>query len=162
MISFDPFKKENLFYKYKVKITEEELQQIKILIKHKKYINPLNSSTFFTLNILNFPILKNLKKQITDILEEHDLVLGNSWAQYYNTNNSHGVHIHEVAKKSGIIYLCSKGSPTTFYNRTFEAYENKIEKNTLILFPSFIPHEVKPLSKDEERLVLSFNAMYNC
>ena len=45
-------------------------------------------STFFNLNILNFPLLTNVKKQIVDILDEKKLYLSNNWAQLYNKNDS--------------------------------------------------------------------------
>jgi hypothetical protein len=49
-------------------------------------------------------------------------------------------------------------SPTTFYNRFFNRYKHEFKKNTLLLFPAWIPHQVERLKKDEERLIISFNA----
>ena len=157
-IVFDPFSKQNSFYKYKIKVTKEEINQIMIIIKNKKFKKDLQSNTYINnLNILDFPLLKNIKTQIIKILDEYNLYLTNNWAQFYNKNNSHAIHTHDNSCLSGILYLTNKGSPTIFYDRSFCPYENKVEKNILILFPSWIPHEVKPLKNDEERLVISFN-----
>lgn len=156
MDKFDPFEHENLFYKYKVKITDNEINQVLFLLKNLKSNEQL--TTYKYLNVLNFPILKNLKKQITNILDKHKLSLDNNWAQLYNKENKHGIHIHYGSIYSGIIYIKGKNSSSTiFYNRNFNKYYHKFEDNTLLLFPSMTPHEVKPLEKDEGRLIISFN-----
>ena len=65
---FDPFKPQNLFYEYELNITKEEINQILILVKD---VNSLDcKTTYKNLNVLNFPTLKNLRKQITDILNK--------------------------------------------------------------------------------------------
>ena len=86
------------------------------------------------------------------------LLLANNWAQLYNKENRHSVHNHYGSIYSGIIYIKgNKPSPTIFYDNLFNPFTYKFKKNTLLLFPSMIPHEVRPLEKDEERLVISFN-----
>jgi len=157
MNKFDPFLHEHLFYEYKVKITTDEINQVLILIKNEKTKD--KKSTFDSFNILNFPILKNLKKQIIDILEKHNLTLKNNWAQFYNSNNKHIVHCHYGSVYSGIIYLDGlEPSPTVFYDSLFNnVYQHKFKKNTLLMFPSMTPHEVRSLKKDEQRLIISFN-----
>lgn len=158
MINFDPFIDENLFYEYQLKITDKEIDQILFLVKN------FNSSecktTYQNLNVLNFPILKNLKKQVTNILDKHKLLLTNNWAQLYNTNDQHSVHNHEGSVYSGIIYIKGNNpSPTIFYSKKYVEYQNKFKPNNLLLFPSIIPHEVKILKKNEERLIISFNTV---
>lgn len=161
MIKFDPFTHENIFYEYVLKITDEEINQILMLAKNSDLHEC--KTTFTTFNILNFPILKNIKKQITDILDQHKLFLGNNWAQFYNKGDSHGVHIHERSVLSGIIYIKGNNpSPTIFYSKKFNQYDHKFKSNTLLLFPSTIPHEVRALKKDEERLIISFNTGKVC
>ena len=157
MSSFDPFSYQNLFYKHKIKVTDEEINQILTILKHDKFKNEEQSSTFYSLNILNFPLLKNLRKQIVDILNDKKLYLTNNWAQLYNKNDAHEIHTHANSIFSGIIYLSETGSPTLFYDRNFNSFKNLVEKNVLILFPSWIPHEVKPLTNNENRLIISFN-----
>jgi len=156
MKKFDPFEYENLFYQYELKITDDEINQVLLLTKNISAGN--QKSNFNYLNILNFPILKNLKKQVTNILDKHKLLLLNNWSQLYNKENKHGTHIHYGSIYSGIIYLKGKNpSPTIFYGRHFDKYYHEFKNNTLLLFSSMIPHEVEPLKKDEERLVISFN-----
>tara|TARA_A100000172_G_scaffold80729_1_gene71136 strand:- start:1558 stop:2040 length:483 start_codon:yes stop_codon:yes gene_type:complete len=158
MSSFDPFKYQNCFHTYKLKIKAEEINQVLILVKN---INTGNQKTTYNyLNVLNFPLLKKLKKQITDILDKHSLLLTDNWAQLYNKKNSHGVHTHGGSVYSGIFYI-QGSSPTIFYDRDYESYAKKFVKNELLLFPSWIPHEVKPLEIDEQRLIISFNTMKN-
>ena len=155
---FDPFYYEHLFYEYKLKITTEEINQILILLKNKKSNYQEQATTFDYLNVLNFPILKKLKKQITSILDNHKLLLLNNWAQLYNEGNLHNIHIHEGSVYSGIIYMNGLDpSPTIFYDSSFKKYEHNFKKNTLIMFPSSIPHEVETLKKNQGRLVISFN-----
>ena len=157
MNSFDPFSYQNLFYKYKIKVTDDEINQVLVILKNNKFKNEEQSSTYFNLNILNFPLLTNVKKQIVDILDEKKLYLSNNWAQLYNKNDTHATHTHPNSILSGILYLSETGSPTIFYDRNFSNYKNPVEKNVLILFPSWIPHEVRPLPSDENRLIISFN-----
>jgi hypothetical protein len=153
---FDPFEQENLFYEYKLKITDEEIYQVLLLTKNIPISE--QKSTYNYLNVLNFPILKNLKKQIINILDQHDFLLNDNWAQLYNKQNKHGIHNHYGSLYSGIIYLMGKNpSPTIFYGRNFFEYSHNFKEKTLLLFPSMTPHEVLPLEKDEERLVISFN-----
>ncbi len=157
---FDPFEYQNLFYKYKLKITNDEINQVLFLLKNLKSSEQL--TTFEYLNVLNFPILKDLKKQITDILDKYKLLLDGNWAQLYNEGNKHSLHTHPASIYSGIIYMKGKdSSPTIFYDKNFDKYYHKFEENTLLLFPSYIPHEVKTLKNNENRLIISFNTSRN-
>ncbi len=154
-MQFDPFKKENSFYKYNLKISKEEINQILILTKSKNTLD--QKTTYNSLNILNFPILKNLRKQVISILNKKNLILKNNWSQLYNNKNLHRIHTHgKNSDYSGIIYIQGK-TPTVFYNRNYDPYFEKFENNKMILFPSWIPHEVRTLQTDENRLVISFN-----
>jgi len=154
---FDPFEHQNLFYEYKLKVNNDEINQILLLTENHDV--GYQKCNYGYLNILNFPILKNLKKQVIDILDKHKLLLLDNWSQLYNKENNHSVHCHYGSIYSGIIYL--KGinpSPTIFYEKIFlNDYVHNFKKNTLLLFPSMIAHEVKPLTKNEERLIVSFN-----
>ena len=158
--SFDPFQYQNAFHKYNVDISADEINQIFYFLKNRKKIYE-QKNTFNHLNVLNFPLLKNLRYQVINILEKHNLILKNNWAQLYNKNNKHSIHIHPLSIYSGIIYLNpNKPSPTIFYDKNLEkSYVHKGMKNTLLLFPSHVPHEVKSLSKNEQRLVISFNTL---
>jgi len=157
--SFDPFEYQNTFYEYDLDISVEEINQILFLVKDVQTNEQKN--TYEYLNILNFPILKNLKQQIITTLDSHELFLRNNWAQLYNKNDAHDVHTHLGSDYSGIIYIQGE-SPTLFYDRSFSSYSYKFKKNKLLLFPSHIPHQVKRLDSNEERLVVSFNTTKNC
>lgn len=157
--SFDPFEYQNAFYEYDLDISVDEINQILFLVRDVQTNEQKN--TYQYLNVLNFPILKNLKQQIICILDSHKLLLRNNWAQLYNKDDSHDVHTHLGSDYSGIIYIQGK-SPTLFYDRSFGSYSYEFKKNKLLLFPSDIPHQVKKLDSDEERLVVSFNTMKKC
>ena len=158
MNGFDPFDYQNLFYKYKLNITEAEINQVLLLLKKDNLMEM--KTTYSKLNVLNFPLLKQLKKQITDILDKHKLLLTNNWAQLYNKKDNHSIHTHVGSTYSGIFYIQGLSS-TIFYDRDYRTYIKKLVKNELLLFPSYIPHEVKPLEFNEQRLVISFNTMKN-
>lgn len=153
---FDPFEHLNTFYEYTLKITDDEINQVLFLVKSAN--TNFQKSTYKSLNVLNFPVLKNLKEQIINILNTHKMFLGINWAQLYNKKDEHGLHNHRPAFYSGIIYLKGKNpSPTIFYSSHLEPYIYNFKRNTLLMFPADIPHEVKPLNKNEERLIISFN-----
>ena len=157
-MQFDPFERQNSFYKYDIKISKEEINQILILVKSKN--TPDQKTTFESLNVLNFPLIKNLREQVISILDKKKLILRNNWAQLYNKNNQHTVHNHPSSVWSGIVYLNpSVASPTIFYDREFRHYTHAFTKNQFLLFPSYIPHEVARVNKDEQRLIISFNTM---
>ena len=144
------------FYEYKVNISDDVIKQIKIIFAAAKGKDD-QLTTFYNLNILNLPVLKFLKDEVISILNEHKVLLTNSWAQMYNERDRHSVHIHQESRLSGIIYLSDNCTSTSFYDRIFNSYEHVPVKNTLLLFPSYVPHEVQPLKQDEDRLIISFN-----
>lgn len=163
---FDPFEYQNAFYEYDLNISVNEINQILYLVKDAKtpdqkttHKNLMNNGG--GLNVLNFPILKNLRKQIISILDQHQLLLINNWAQLYNKNDFQDIHTHPGSDYSGIVYI-QGNSPTLFYDRWFVSYSYEFKKNKLLLFPSDIPHQVKKLDVNEERLIISFNTMKNC
>ena len=56
---FDPFAYQNLFYEYKLEITDIEINQVLLLVQSRNTLEQKN--TYNNLNVLNFPVLKNLK-----------------------------------------------------------------------------------------------------
>ena len=79
---FWPF--DDSFYKTKVYISEDEKKQIKLFLDNfKNSRDPDQTTTFEKINILNLPMLKDLKKQITDILDSLDLLLADNGAKQY-------------------------------------------------------------------------------
>ena len=128
MHRFDPL--DQSFYEYELKIKYEEIIQIETMLKT---INKTNGfimrTTFDSINVLSLPLLKNLREQILKILDSHNLLLDNNWAQLYNEDES----------------------------PSFEPYKYPFKKNHLLLYPSHIPHEVKSLKTNESRLIIAFN-----
>tara|TARA_R100001443_G_scaffold865_4_gene3447 strand:- start:778 stop:1284 length:507 start_codon:yes stop_codon:yes gene_type:complete len=150
------FKAFDTFYEYKVSISDDVIKQIKIIFAAANGKDD-QLTTFYNLNILNLPVLRFLKDEVISILNDHKVLLTNSWAQMYNDRDRHSVHIHQESRLSGIIYLSDNCTSTSFYDRVFNSYEHVPVKNTLLLFPSYVPHEVQPLRQDEDRLIISFN-----
>tara|TARA_R100000988_G_scaffold65675_1_gene33352 strand:+ start:399 stop:875 length:477 start_codon:yes stop_codon:yes gene_type:complete len=154
-MEYDPFKKQNSFYKYNLNISKKEIDQILTLVKQQNLQQ--QKTTYESLKcILDFPLLTNLKKQVVSILNKKNLILQNNWAQLYNDKDSHCVHVHGKSDYSAIIYIQGK-TPTVFYNRNFDPHFEKFENNKMILFPSWIPHEVRTLQSNENRLIISCN-----
>jgi len=166
---FWPF--EDSFYKTKVYISEDEKKQIKLFLNNcKNSMDPEQTTTFEKINILNLPILKNLKKQITDILDSLDLLLAANWAQQYKKGNEHSLHSHLESVYSGVLYVDqSRETQGTVFvhpkgdvvklstNRFRYLFKSNFEPSVLILFPSHITHFVKHEKEDNGRIVISFN-----
>lgn len=113
-------------------------------IKHGK--DWLNDFIFKTTNYKNF--------KLTSI-----------WMQKYKENYFHNIHIHgvEKTKYSFIWYIDvdDSSAPTYFYNIMYpyidlQTYGEKPINGKFILFPSYIPHEVRP-GKNNIRTIISGN-----
>tara|TARA_R110002012_G_scaffold265296_2_gene448691 strand:+ start:337 stop:846 length:510 start_codon:yes stop_codon:yes gene_type:complete len=122
------------------------------------------------------------KKQFEDTIKEQDICdyispaitkivknnfkLDSWWVQKYAQGDSHMLHTHGVIPnyKSFVLYLkCSKdSSKIVFYQPGFPLLDEQKphyvtpHKGLLIVFPSYIPHQVLR-NKDNERLILSGN-----
>jgi uncharacterized protein (TIGR02466 family) len=171
----------DLFYEYNLNIKKEEIDQIKLLLfQHEKLkinndnqLNTYHPINNLRTNILNFPILKELKKQIIDILDNHKLFLGNSWAQMYKKNKKHLKHTHANSAYSGIIYVDGgkNSGQTIFYHplrdrlleydtNFVEIFKPEFKINKFILFPSYIVHEALEEKEDSNRTIISFNTKF--
>jgi uncharacterized protein (TIGR02466 family) len=173
----------DLFYEYNLKIEKEELNQIKLLLLQYENLQ-INTdkdqlSTYYLVNniktnILNFPILKKLKEQIINILDYHNLFLANSWIQIYKKNQKHIKHTHTNSAYSGIIYVDGNknSGQTLFYHplrdrlvsdydiNFIEIFKPEFKINKLILFPSYIVHEVLEEKEKSDRTIISFNTKF--
>lgn len=113
-----------------------------------------------------------------------NLIMGNSWVNFSYSGDFNPIHTHD-SLLSGVIYVKqdsaideetnndknwrSQGSlpgGTNFVydlngNRAFTRsdYVNQFEKQTLILFPSWLTHYVNPFRADAERITLAFNVL---
>lgn len=171
MEKFNPFN--DWFFKTNLEVSEQEKEQIEVLLKgvnscfKVKNNQPLTS--YEQPNILDFPVMKNLKEKITNILEPLNLALNNSWAQSYIQNKGHNPHTHYGSVYSGILYVIGKENSTIFLHplsgnvgcseRFNSNYKHPIKENTLLLFPSFITHYVEKHTFNSRRIVISFNTV---
>ena len=156
MQKFWPFES---FYKTSLKISKEESNQIKIFMNNfKNSVDNTQITTYQKINVLDLPILKNLRDQIIKILDSLDLNLDDNWGQLYKENNFHVPHTHYGSEYSGVIYIDGDGSEgTNFLNTKGEIYTSEFKINDLILFPSHILHFVNVQKKDNNRTIISFN-----
>jgi len=102
---------------------------------------------------------KNLNKEFKE------LQLLSIWCQKYEEGSTHGIHIHHENTNyiSFLWYIdCSeKSSSTVFYNPghpycSYFEKKMKPEKNKIVFFDSYIPHEVLE-NNDTKRCVVSGN-----
>tara|TARA_R100001129_G_scaffold98845_3_gene67259 strand:+ start:2298 stop:2807 length:510 start_codon:yes stop_codon:yes gene_type:complete len=122
------------------------------------------------------------KKEFSDKIKEQDICdyispaitkivkgkfrLDSWWVQRYGPGDFHKIHTHGAAPnlKSFVLYLnCSKdSSKIVFYQPGYPLLEEQKphyvtpHKGLLIVFPSYIPHQVLR-NNDNERLILSGN-----
>ena len=126
-----------------------------------------------TKNILSDVNLANFTNHINQclniytkqILEKNNYEITRSWIQCYAEGHYHGLHTHgrEINEHSIIYYLqCSDLSATTTFFQPGHPYCEGPEinitpsQNKIVMFPSFVPHEVKP-NKDKNRIIFSAN-----
>jgi uncharacterized protein (TIGR02466 family) len=159
---------EEYFYKYKINITKKEIQQLFFFLENNKNREE-QETTYNQINILNLPLLKDIKDQIIFILEKHNLFISNSWAQLYKKGDKHRIHNHGGSVYSGVLYVNGRGKDGTAFHhpmsKMIESFHKnfktivmtKFEPGVLILFPSYIPHEVVEQKEENNRLIISFN-----
>jgi uncharacterized protein (TIGR02466 family) len=114
----------------------------------------------------------NVRRQI-------NLSIVNMWININSTGGYNSCHIHGDSLLSGVYYVKSPdlnqsiifhnpcaarnliaSTFTTMNNAlTFNTVEYKPIKGRLIIFPSWLPHEVKSNNHTEDRISISFNAV---
>lgn len=101
-----------------------------------------------------------------------------SWLNRAYTDQSHHMHKHQNAILTGVFYFDSiEQSPITFYNpilqnsyfyeepneyNKYNSYSKSMSfnKNTCIVFPSYLLHSVQANLKSLDRYTLAFNVFY--
>ena len=133
---------------------------------------------------LGMKLLPHMKKYYSDTQKNDrvdDLKLQSIWGNISNKHAYNNLHIHSGAQVSGILYIkapkycgnvvfvnpsanlkmCEafgdKTATTPFNNDRF-FYEPK--RGRLLLFPSYLGHEVEPNITDEDRISIAFNASF--
>ena len=148
------------FYKVNINILKEEKEQIKLFLKNfKNSVDTDQTSTYKKINVLNLPLLKNLRDEIIKIITPLNLVLDINWAQLYREGDLHAPHAHNGSEYSGIIYIDGDTKEGTNFISPLnsEIYTTDFNLNELILFPSNIVHYVNFQKHNTNRTIISFN-----
>lgn len=171
-------------YKGKVSVTDQEMEYINIQEKRNSpYLNRPSNNNY----ILNSVELSSIREQCqkhfdtyaTEVLGVKDcrLSITQSWINYNPTGSSHHTHYHQNSIASSVVYLTE--NPTdivlfkqidphmlapslgkiTPYNSGMYAVE--IEKDDIIIFPSYMAHGVKINENQQERRSLAINTFYS-
>jgi len=145
-----------------VEVTNKILKEIKKEpLKKDKLIPEMNLTSY---HIKNKSFDQFIENELNNIFKKHNLKLKNCWVQKYCEHSYHCLHTHNVYEKSFLWFIegDKKSSPTTFYDVGYPLIDtNQIitfnfTPGTLLIFPGFLPHEVKP-NKNNNRLIVSGN-----
>jgi hypothetical protein len=147
-----------------VKVDKESLKQInKIKLKKDNNIPDMNYTSFYNKNSSFNNFIKN---KLSSVFKKYNLTLQNSWVQKYELNGYHNLHTHDIDKKSFVWFIEGNedSSPLYFYDvgypvvDTNQTIKINFVPGTLVIFPGFIPHEVRP-NKNNNRLIVSGNVI---
>lgn len=135
-------------------------------------------------HVLNFPELSRIKNFIQEHLDfyaENIMCVENkihptiSWLNKNKQGTSHYRHYHVNSIISGVFYFTDEPAPITFHNEKNFSFnplkwdpfrynqfnstksDAQVQKNILLLFPSFVEHSVQPNRSNDPRISLSFN-----
>jgi uncharacterized protein (TIGR02466 family) len=166
-------------------ISLDNIEKYKTYLDNLKYEESGVGNYRGTLNqqILNEPLFFDLKSKILQYATEYlqfqgfvfkDIEIVNSWGTRTNTNETSTKHRHSNSYISGVYYL-EDSSNINFYNPTDSEWMFELEKkyvknqphthlykfytpktNSLIIFPSYLVHEID-VSKKDFRRSLAFN-----
>jgi|TARA_R100001460_G_scaffold4304_5_gene12300 hypothetical protein len=151
-----------------IEIKKDVLKKIKqVSLKKDKHNPEMNLNSYYEAmdNTDESIVFKEfINKQLKDIFEKHNLKLKNCWVQKYLKNSYHSLHVHDSDEKSFVWFIegNEKSSPTVFYDvgfpyiNTNQSISFKFIPGTLLIFPGFLPHEVRP-NKNNNRLIVSGN-----
>ena len=139
--------------------TKKEIKQIKLT--DDKKIPGMNLTSFYDIH-KNLDELVNRK--LGYILKSLNLKLSHCWVQKYLKYGHHAVHTHHPKDKSFVWFIegNKKSSPVSFYDVGYPYVDINSPKDfkfipgTLLLFPGYMPHEVRP-NKSNDRLIVSGN-----
>lgn len=161
-------------------ITEEEFN----FIKNLPLRNNIGNKTSVDFYILKNENLKSLNKFIVESLNKYfkevygpnddvQIYITQSWLNFTDTKQFHHRHTHPNSIVSGVfyiqtdpqldrIYFSKNGNKKLEFTKNFNIYNSEswwfeTEPNSLLLFPSDLTHEVKPVETNLTRISLSFN-----
>ena len=147
-----------------VEVDKETLKQIKeIKLTKDNNVPDMNLTSYHnrSLSFDNF-----IKNKLLNVFKKYNLTLKDSWVQKYLKNNYHGLHTHNVLHKSFVWFIQGdkNSSPLYFYDvgypvvATNQPIKINFVPGTLVIFPGFIQHEVRP-NKNNNRLIVSGNVI---
>jgi uncharacterized protein (TIGR02466 family) len=119
-------------------------------------------------------LLEAIKSMAFDVQNDLRLRLDNVWININNKNNYNEKHVHPVSAFSGVFYVCANensGNIKFSVASSIEHYpvsltnpkiiHNSVElapqPGKLLLFPSWLHHEVLPSHDEETRISIAFN-----
>lgn len=168
--------------------TPEELaffQEIDSQYKLKNYGNSVSLDNY----ILNHPEMEKLRLQLLDKVslfvreteapsKDVDAYVTQSWINYTEKGGYHHRHSHQNSYISGVIYLDADENydSITLYRKyqpqitidaahmtpyNFQTQTYSVSTGDIILFPSWLEHEVGKVIRDETRVSLAFNVFLN-
>ena len=162
-------------------ITNDQKKFIKNLARKRNKGNNYTKNSF----VLNAIELTDLKAFVQQSLNEyflnivnpkHDVnpVLTQSWINYSNQGDYHHRHNHPNSYLSGVYYIdvddtdsivFTRPAPSSFsiQPKSHNLYNSDsvwipAKKDHLIVFPSWLEHEVETLNKSHTRISLAFNS----
>ena len=147
-----------------VEVDKETLKQImEIKLTKDDNVPDMNLTSYYnrSLSFDNF-----IKNKLLNVFKKYNLTLKDSWVQKYLKNNYHSLHTHDVLHKSFVWFIQGdkNSSPLYFYDvgypvvDTNQSIKINFVPGTLVIFPGFIPHEVRP-NKNNNRLIVSGNVI---
>ena len=164
-------------------ITDLELKTIKGLEYHKNQGNRTsNNNHVFDLKALSrlgdfaTECLNHYVKSVIDSSAEVQAYVTQSWTNCTKGEEFHHLHSHANSYLSGVIFIESNQhdkiefeSPI-YYNQMLKTYPSEFhqynspswwlpaEKNSLLIFPSWLKHQVPVTNRDTDRISLAFNS----
>ena len=167
------FKPPHWFYK-NTKFPKKEVDQVITDLKKKidsvQTLNPLKSSYF--LNMMERPD-RIWSPRYSKVMEEVVRSMGvyttcrynyEYWSQYYHKNIGHQCHHHArgdlyaFGQISWVHFIrTTKEDSFVFVDRTGNTFTPKQNDGDIIIFPSYVWHEVLPNTTNDERFVVAGN-----
>ena len=152
-------------------IVEEFVEVDKKILKQIKDIKLTKDNNIPDMNLTSYynesPSFNNfIKNKLSDVFKKHNLTLQNSWVQKYLKNSYHNLHTHNILYKSFVWFIegDKNSSPLYFYDvgypvvNTDQSIKINFVPGKLVIFPGFMPHEVRP-NKSNNRLIVSGNVI---
>ena len=166
---------------------QQEEAELEDIIEEGMKDNPINSSSenanIFDTKLKNIKEFceKHIRTYVKEIIspkKELDFYITQSWLNVTKPGEGHHIHNHANSIISGVFYIATieENDKINFYDSSlnlkdrlkFEIKEHNywnasiwimpVEKNNLLLFPSWLPHGVEPNEKATiDRISISFN-----